>query len=154
MERSDEMDELKHLAPTLHGLKRTDPFTVPDGFFERFPHQVQAAIVERKRSSAPAWTWWMRAAIALPVVALAVTGLWMLRTQQPDATAQPVAVTPLTDRELDALDDAEVLAAFDLSRTNELTDEDLGAVDLQLNEDELLAYLENEDITDLIVELE
>jgi hypothetical protein len=45
-------------------------------------------------------------------------------------------------------------AAFDLSRTNELTDEDLGAVDLQLNEDELLAYLENEDITDLIVELE
>ena len=52
MERSDEMDELKHLAPTLHGLKRTDPFTVPDGFFERFPHQVQAAIVERQERSA------------------------------------------------------------------------------------------------------
>ena len=67
-----------------------------------------------------------------------------------------LALTPLTDGEIDAIDDNEIFAAFDEADANIITAEDLGEVDLQLNDDELLAYLENEDadITDLITDIE
>ena len=67
-----------------------------------------------------------------------------------------VAVTPLTDGELDAIDDNEIFAAFDEADANDITAEDLGEVDLELSDDELFAYLDNEDadITDLITDIE
>ncbi|HRD52973.1 MAG TPA: hypothetical protein PKY96_10045, partial [Flavobacteriales bacterium] len=37
----------------LRSIPTVDPFAAPDGFFEQFPHQVQAAIAKRKAAS-----WW------------------------------------------------------------------------------------------------
>ena len=147
-------EELQRDAPFLAGLPKADPFVVPDGFFDRFPHQVQAAITARP--AAIAWPWWKRSAVALPIVALVCLGTWMLTRGDGPAEATTVAVTPLTDGELDAIDDNEILAAFDEADADDITAEGLGEVDLQLNEDELLAYLDNEDadITDLITDIE
>ncbi len=156
MDHLTDNEELKRDAPFLAGLPKADPFAVPDGFFERFPHQVQAAISAQRPAPAWAWTWWKRLAIALPIVALVCLGTWMLTRGSGPVDASLVAVTPLTDVELDAIDDTEILAAFDEADADDITAEDLGEVAVQLNDDELLAYLENEetDITDLITDIE
>lgn len=156
MDHLTDNEELKRDAPFLAGLPKADPFAVPDGFFERFPHQVQAVITAQRPAPGFTWSWWKRLAIALPVVALACLGAWMLTDGDGSVDPPSVAVTPLTDGELDAIDDNEIFAAFDDSDASDITAENLGEVALQLNDDELLAYLENEDadITELITEIE
>ncbi|MBP7513201.1 MAG: hypothetical protein KA791_01560 [Flavobacteriales bacterium] len=156
MEAVNDNEDLKSTAPFLAGLPKADPFVVPDGFFDRFPHQVQAAITAPRSSAAPAWAWWKRLSIALPIIALSGLAAWMLAPGSDQVELPAVAVTPLTDGELDAIDDNEIFAAFDEADANDITAEDLGEVDLELSDDELLAYLDNEDadITDLITDIE
>ncbi|MFT3886017.1 MAG: hypothetical protein QM724_11465 [Flavobacteriales bacterium] len=140
MKTSDPNDGL-HLA----AIPKADPFVTPDGFFERFPHDVQAAVAAQRRPDRSPW--YLRWAFALPVVALlGLCSWWALRDAPPPATAQ-VEVTPLSDDELAYLDEHDAQTLLD-----EASGADLGEVDLRLNDDELLAYLENEhaDITELI----
>jgi hypothetical protein len=149
MDPLNEHDELKHSAPMLAGLPKADPFVVPDAFFEQFPHQVQAHVVAastRQRS----WSGWKRVAIALPVVALLAFGAWRLLRTQP-VNEPEVAVTPLTDDELIAYDDIDPLSWVE--------EEDLpplGEVNIDLNDEDLLAYFEEEhtDLAELITETE
>lgn len=156
MEPLDDKNELKRMAPTLHGLPKADPFAVPDGFFERFPHAVQAAITAGQPAPRIAWPWWKRMAIALPIAATVGLAIWVLLPGNGPVESPAAAVTPLSDGELDALDDAEILAAFEDAETGDISTEDLGAVALQLDDHELLAYLEHEDadIEDLITDIE
>lgn len=82
-----EHDDLEERAPTLHRLHGRDPFRVPADFFEHFPHQVQATVVERGRSSA--WPRLFQSAgwrIAGIGIATAMV-LLLLRTWSPDGTA-------------------------------------------------------------------
>lgn len=151
----DDKDELNRLAPRLHGLPKADPFRVPDGFFERFPHEVQAAVVQRTRRNGPAWNWWTRFAVALPIIALlGAAAWWTLRSSEP---GQAVAFDParLTSdpRIMDEWDESELLAFIEESPD---ATHDLGSVDMNLDEDVLLTYLENEnaDLIDLIADIE
>lgn len=82
MEEQRPHDELKGLAPTLAGLSKREPFTVPEGFFERFPHAVQARVTSRTPAMA---VWLRRAAIALPLVALLVASVFWLTRMEPEA---------------------------------------------------------------------
>lgn len=156
MEPLNEYEELKRDAPFLAGVPKADPFVVPDGFFDRFPHQVQALIKAQHPTAAPAWPWWKRLSIALPIVALVGLGGWMLTRGSGQVQLPVVTVTPLTDGELDAIDDQELLAAFDENDAEDITSDDLGEVDIELNDEELLAYLETEDadFTELITDIE
>jgi hypothetical protein len=156
MDHLNDNEELERDAPFLAGLPKAEPFVVPDGFFERFPHQVQAAVTAHRPGPSMAWRWWKRMAIALPIVALVSLGTWMLTRGNGPVEAPIVAVTPLTNGELDAIDDNEIFTAFDDTDAGTMTAEDFGEVALQLNDDELLAYLENEDadIADLITDTE
>lgn len=156
MDHLTDNEELKRDAPFLAGLPKEDPFVVPDGFFERFPHQVQAAITSRHTAPTYAWSWWKRLAIALPILVVVCLGAWMFTSGNGPDGPTAVAITPLTDNELDAIDDNEIFAAFDEADASDITSEDLGDVALRLNDEELLAYLENEDadITELITEIE
>ena len=155
MEPLDDNDELKRIAPTLHGLPKADPFVVPDGFFDRFPHQVQAAIVAGTRVHTPVWNCWKRMAIALPVIALIGLGAWWFRSAPiiEPAVAFSADSLPSDPTMIDDLEETD-LVAFIEETDNANTD--LGAVDMRLDEDELLAYLETEnaDLTDLITDLE
>lgn len=144
-------DDLKRLAPTLASLPKADPFVVPEGFFEHFPHRVQARVTAAR--PAPGLTpWVMRLAFALPVAAALAGSWWMLRGD--DAAVRPVAVmipTASVD-ELELLDSPEEFAALveDGEATPELT-----ASGVDLNEDELAVWLECErtDPAELIAEL-
>lgn len=155
MEPLNDHEELKRLAPKLHGLPKADPFVVPESFFDRFPHQVQAAIVEGTRKDVPVGLWWKRLAIALPIIALLGLGTWWL--QRTPVAVDPMAFTsdslPADPTVMDDVDEYEVLA---LIEEHQGPAPDLGAVEIHLNETELLAYLDNEntDLTDLIIDLE
>ena len=146
----DDINELKRIAPTLFGLPKSDPFVVSETFFERFPHEVQAKVTAQ-RNAFPVWNLWKRVAIALPVVALIAGGLWWMKRAPFVPPIAQVEVTPLTNDEIDQVEDNDLLASIDVSPTA-----DLGEVNVQLNDAELLAYLNNEqtDITQLITEEE
>jgi hypothetical protein len=148
MEPLNDHDELKRSAPTLAGLPKADPFVVPGQFFEHFPHQVQTMVIKDRSGS---WAMRWRLAIALPVVALLAFGAWRLLRTGPVNEPQQVAMTPLTDEELNAYADIDPLFLMEEEELPEL-----GEVTLDLNDEDLLAYLEEEhaDLTELITETE
>lgn len=154
MNDPDDTNALARTAPTLHGLPKVDPFVVPEGFFERFPHQVGDAIVASERRSKAGWRPWMRWALAVPAVVVLV---WFgLRNGQGvhDAPPSELAEVPaLTSEELAEIADADVVAYME----EEGVAIDLVRVDVDLNDEEMLAYLATEediDLTELIIELE
>jgi hypothetical protein len=156
MEPLNEHDELKRSAPTLAGLPKTDPFVVPEPFFEQFPHQVQAMVAAKGSSrlsagQAGSWAVRWRLAIALPVVALLALGTWRMLRTDPVVDTPIMAMTPLTDEELAAYTDIDPLSLVEEEDLPQL-----GEVDLDLNDEDLLAYLEEEhaDLTELITETE
>ena len=150
MDHAPENDDLDRIAPMLSRIPRTDPFAVPEGFHDRFAQEVQARLPRTARP--PVWRLWlMRAAMALPVAALLVTGWWMLRPppsvpqEAPDLDAVPAGI-------------AEVVWEEDLLQG--LTDEDLAALAPApeapaLSADELADYYEltGTEVTDLIESL-
>lgn len=138
MDDRREHEELRRSAPTLMGLPKSDPFVAPEGFFDRFPHEVQALVTARAKR--PLSTWWKRAAIALPLLALVVWGVeQIVRTDVPIVATVPAHVPALSDEELDALDPHELFAGLEES---ELAPWD--SIGLDLSDAELIAYAEQE----------
>ncbi|MCB0785389.1 MAG: hypothetical protein KDC02_14435, partial [Flavobacteriales bacterium] len=148
MEDHHEHEELERLAPTLMGLPKRDPFAVPEGFFEQFPHAVQARVITR-----PATTvWWpRRAAIALPVVALIALGTWWLYRPEPASPDMAVEVSaPASEEDLYLLAGDDLYAELALSE-----DLDASMPELELSAEELAFYyeLDGTDVGALIDEL-
>lgn len=149
MERTDEPNELSD-APTLRNLSRNDPFVVPEGFFDAFPHAVQQhALAGTKTPSrlASGWQRMLRPAFAIASITILATAalLWMERPRTIPAE-QNVAWS--ADELLDADMDVEVLY------TEYPVDGDLmDAVHLPQDDEAVLAYLDNEDLPlDLLIE--
>ena len=148
MEDHHEQEELERLAPTLMGLPKRDPFAVPDGFFDRFPHAVQAHVTSRP---APVVRWLRRAAIALPVLALLTLGAWWLTRPEPGTADLAVEVPAPASEE-----DLYLLAGDDLYAELALSDDlEAPAPDLELSAEELALYYElnGTDVGALIDEL-
>ncbi len=140
-------------APLLRNIPKADPFVVPDGFFERFPMQVQAAISARpsgwqavlQRIRLVPLAWRVSAvaigiALAVFVVKIALTG--------ETRPAPEFASNELSTDDLLALGlrDDDLLAALP-----DLESEANWAG--SLSEDELRAYLEQDEYAlDLIIE--
>ena len=148
MEPIDHTDELKD-APLLRSIPKHDPFIVPDGFFDRFPHAVQARILEQQHPIAKPW--WSRfaiPAISLGMMALLVLVWWMIPTNKPELNALVPELDEHTEfAVLDETDSDLLYALFDTSTTP------MGNVDLQLETEELIAYLDNENLPlDFLIE--
>lgn len=152
MKAPNDHDDLKRSAPTLFALSKADPFMVPEGFFDTFPHQVQGLVTGKQRRGS-IWPVLKRVAIALPVLALLGLGVWWaIRPGGTPTSLVAVTAAPLTDMELDALGDDELLALTEDVAPLADTSDGLGSVNLEMNDDELLAYLEFEgaDMNELI----
>jgi hypothetical protein len=153
MEVRDDHNDPARWAPTLHQLPKLDPFVVPEGFFEHFPHRVGAAIRASQASKARRWPVPMRWAMALPVLFLAGGAIWWFMDVPVDAVAANYEVLA----PIDLLDISDALGADVLAYVeDEGAIVELGQVDIGLDENELLAYLEREriDLSELIIELE
>jgi hypothetical protein len=155
MDNANEHDELERQAPTLFSLPKADPFVVPTGFFDRFPHEVQALVTEEREAPSPGWVLWKRLALAVSVIALGWGAFWWLRpTNTIEAPIAEVQLHVISDEALDNLDDSELQSLAEVTSAEEAIGP--GTVDLQLNDDELLAYLqhENTDLNELITDLQ
>ncbi|MGB3524618.1 MAG: hypothetical protein WBB32_01495 [Flavobacteriales bacterium] len=151
MKDHNEENELRKDAPMLFGIPKQDPFAVEEGFFERFPHEVQARVGTPQR--APIGIWLKRAAFALPVLALLVFGIHTF-TGDTLPNRKPVASITISPEAA-----ALYMASTDFDTPELIADvptaewPDLGTVTMQLSPDEALAYvdLENIDLTELII---
>ncbi len=152
MEHPDEHDALNE-APTLRGLSNHDPFVVPEQFFERFPHAVQQRISAESRTQR-SWPGGLfrvpRLRVFFGSVALVavVLAAWLVRPTSAPAPLAAVAVNIEPEEILHEDVDTEMLFTA-------LDEEDgaLNTLGLSADEDELLAYLENEDLPlELLIE--
>lgn len=57
MDRVNEFEELKDMAPTLNQIPKYNPFSVPANYFEEFPTDLQNKIADNKTSIK--WTDWL-----------------------------------------------------------------------------------------------
>lgn len=134
MKRHPDNDPLDD-APLLRGIPKMDPFVVPEGFFDRFPMQVQAAIARDHQQSA--WTRltsarWLRPALAGAVgVAMLAAFVLFHRPATPTAATYADGVAWYPD---EVLGDADLLAELQTTAGSPGVQHDL---DL----DELTAYL-------------
>ena len=126
-------------APVLFGLSKQDPFLVEDGFFERFPHEVQALASKPVRG--PLFIWLRRAAVALPAMALVLFAVHALRSPEVSPVAAPITEETLLSTAMDQFDTRTLLAG--------ITEEEWPAFDsvtVQLTPNEALAYVDQHDI--------
>lgn len=138
-------------SPVLDAVPKSDPFVVAPGFFERFPHEVQTLAVHQQQRTAlfP----WRTVAVGLAsgcVIGMCAWLLWPSTSNDRPQVAE-VAITPLSNEELDAMDDGDLLAIAEEVEPATVA-QDLGQVHLDLNESELIAFLEHEntDINELL----
>ncbi len=151
MSTPSEHSELKD-APTLSGLSRTDPFVVPDGFFDRFPTAMSERIAGPHARVTDAGPWNLLSVrryrvlgIAASVIALAIATFFFLpdRTGTTDTALAEITLTP-TELDAQELDETELLAMMD-EGTSLLGD--------GLSTDEMAQYLDNEELSlDLLIE--
>lgn len=134
----DPLDE----APLLRSLKAApDPFVVPDAFFDRFPHHVQQRLVKNEKAFATG-IWWKRLALSIGVIAVVIAVWWALLYSDRSIADPTVAelVLDVSPQEL-PVDEAIVWDVY--------ADADqplFGVVQLELDENELYAYLEHENV--------
>ncbi|HQV52358.1 MAG: hypothetical protein IPI00_03445 [Flavobacteriales bacterium] len=133
-------------APLLRSIPKQNPFVVPNGFFEQFPHQVQSHIVAAKaQGSAPAWSRLLSkpaliGSISMILMALLSWWIWKPTDQAPEIAQQKIA----QEAEIlvvEDLDDQDLSALFANS------DNTMADVDLSMDDEVLIDYLENENLS-------
>lgn len=144
-------DDPKNESSMLDAIPRCDPFVVPEGFFERFPHRVQARIAKPE----PAWRqllhgfwdshWALKATI--PVLAALAIILTLRITPSPDS-AEAAFITDINPDELAdwTMIDEDLFAVLPEESATEVWAE-------PLSEEELTGYVDHEAIPlELIIE--
>ena len=116
MKRHDTRDELKDTAPTLAGMRFTNPFATPENYFDALPRslmnrvQSQPTVIELPQSR---WKSFM--SVAAVVAALAVMSLPVLR----DATNGPASTNAFdTEVAIERVSDDELFTAVELNVTS------------------------------------
>jgi hypothetical protein len=139
MKDHNEENEVRKDAPMLFGIPKQDPFAVEEGFFERFPHQVQALASQRSRT--PRLIWMKRAALALPALALVIFAVHSLRApNDPDVAAY----TP--DEALQYATSEQFDTQTIMADATEAEWPVFDSVTVQLTPNEALAYVDQHDI--------
>jgi hypothetical protein len=142
MEHLERTDDPLNEAPLLRSLKgRPEPFVPPAGFFDRFPHMVQDRVV-MKQVGPSIGIWLKRLAVSIGIVAV-VLAVWWARPNSDRPLGNSVneeLVLDVAPQEL-PLDETLVWEVYaDADRPL------FGEVTLELEEHELYAYLEHENV--------
>lgn len=151
MDAIDNNDELRD-APTLRSIPKVDPFVVPDGFFDRFPQQMQQRIAaEHVRGTRWSWglpIWAVKPAFgALTLFAVIILAWTLWPTKDTAVDSAQLATYETLDHVTDDLEADDIYAA--LSTDDPL----LAEADLGLTGDELAEYIEREELPlDLLME--
>jgi hypothetical protein len=115
-------NELKDIAPTLAGLSRENPFTVPDHYFDTLHASIQDRISAENQP--PAWVVWLAALtqprVSVSLAAACVVLLFVVnnisdnsRTTQPVVALNEVTLDDLdVSGYLDAIGESEVVESY------------------------------------------
>jgi hypothetical protein len=147
MNKQHDPDDLEQMAPTLHRLKGRDPIRVPGNFFEHFPHAIQMKVADGEGIAPSTSIWLRRLAWSLPMAAMVVLALLLWR---PDG-ASGEATHQVADTQgswWDLFDDELLYEAVYEEGTAPTP------ITLELDDDEWLAYWEDQDMLDIYLELE
>lgn len=148
MDPHDDIEELRKEAPTLFGMAKSDPFEVPSGFFDYFPHNLQ----EQVRGVKPGVQipFWKGLVIALPLVLviIGVTGILITMTNSPIVGSQPTFTVVDIEHVIDYEDPEELLALMD---TEDLPDH--FTLDMDLSDGSEDEFLIDDSIEILVNEL-
>lgn len=125
-----------HEAPDLRRIPKVDPFVTPIGFFETFPHRVQAEVVLRTRSRSTPILVRRVMAVGFLVLILVAAFLWQRNERiapAPILAGPAIQEDDLLDEELLWLDEEELYRELASSQDipiqpgNGFTHEELGA---------------------------
>lgn len=140
-------------APTLKALPKVDPFVVPEDFFERFPHVVQARIAGQPNAQGRSARWMGRVPLPVRWIGAAVmlasfVGAVVLAVRDDGSTATSLASgAAIPSIGTDQVDEADLLAMIEDAPTL------MAEVVKDLSVDEMAAYLAHENIPlDLLIE--
>ena len=141
---SDELNE----APLLKSIPAHDPFVVPDGFFERFPHRVQDRLRKPQSFTARAMraihgttlVRWISVGIAIMLLVFGVNHVW---NTPPKANGDGHAVVVSMEPEEV---DTGTWSESELLWYTEGSSEFMAYAGDNVRTEDLLHYLENEDL--------
>ncbi|WKZ67035.1 MAG: hypothetical protein QY325_03695 [Flavobacteriales bacterium] len=143
----DPLDEAPKLG-SLHGAPT--PFSVPDGFFDRFPHRVQSMAIQRQAAQRPVarlLPWGPKLALAAAAVLVAFLGGRFILSEGAQAPIPTDTYALESDGVMLGWDDPEVLAM--VAEIPALAPRVGEGVD----DDALATYLEEEDLPfEMIIE--
>ena len=127
-------------APMLRSLKgRPDPFVVPDGFFDRFPNVVQQSVAGKGSSLRSFGYKWAALAIGITIAVMAIWWALPVKNGQAD---DPLAQLPIDISPDELPIDEYAIWEIYTDPTTPLFED----VSIVLDETELIAYLEHENI--------
>jgi hypothetical protein len=140
MEPHEQHDELKK-APFLRSLPKVDPFVVPEGFFEGFPHAVGSRIL-KQRSKRAGWSAFILrpsvvGAFAVFAVVLLAWFAWPVQEHLESLSEQVIEPEELPQGTWDTDFLYEELGEEGFATT----------MDLPMDDEVLFAYLINEDLS-------
>lgn len=144
--RMKAMDELKNIGPTLSKIKREQPFTVPDGYFDNFQARLDDAIKAKKDlTSAGTYRFVIRpymAAAVLLIVAL-LAGTAILRKDHGNKADDRfhAEISLVVEQELYSISEETILETLATGQSDKQFQK-------QANSDEMINYLLNEDINE------
>lgn len=108
------LDEL----PPEHPL-RQQPFTVPDGYFDQLPSQVQARVTHRPKSAfSVSWSW-QRTAASLAGASLVAILVWQTLPKRQESLGQE-ALTGVSNEVIAAYLDDQGINAHQLADNQQL----------------------------------
>ena len=82
---------------TIEGLEKKNVFSVPEGYFDALPTQIQARIAPRSHHRSPAWRW-ATGAVSLASLGLLLLVGWLDHTRQP--TRSEIGLGQLSEQEI------------------------------------------------------
>ncbi len=96
----------------LDEIPKKDPFTTPEGYFERLPAQISARLEQKPGLfERPVFRYsWQ---LALPVLILAIAGIWWLNNSEDDSKSEMLLAQIETIELMDYLADADALSYED-----------------------------------------
>lgn len=121
----------------LEDIPKTNIFNVPDGYFEKLPHLIQAKVVKQENS----WTIFLQYSLkfALPILVVALGAVWFMSDRDITGSTEQVLASVNTVDLADYIHESEMqtddlLESIDFSRINA---DSLDLYDWQLPLDEL-----------------
>jgi hypothetical protein len=142
--------ELEEISPVLSRLLKTNPYTVPPGYFEQLPSTILAEVKQVKVMTMTPVSSARRFALAAAVMGLIFIGGWLYMQKQPatsplNKVSMQKDMQQMSETEMaNYIDVNDILSGDAVSSSGQISGEDMALVLADVPDQELKQYLEQE----------